>query len=50
MVEEILNLQELDFFLCKKLCDELGLVIQIESSESEYTIVKIIIPKYEYIR
>lgn len=37
-------------FLCKKLCDELGLVIQIESSESEYTIVKIIIPKYEYIR
>ena len=37
-------------FLCLKLCDELGLVIQIESSESEYTIVKIIIPKYEYIR
>ena len=37
-------------FLCKKLCDELGLTIQIESNEDEYTIVKIIIPKYEYIR
>lgn len=37
-------------FLCKKLCDELGLTIQIESREDEYTIVKIIIPKYEYIR
>ncbi len=37
-------------FLCKKLCDELGLVIKLESKENEYTTVKIIIPKYEYIR
>lgn len=32
-------------YLCKKLCDKLGLLINIESEESLYTIVKITFPK-----
>lgn len=32
-------------YLCKKLCDKLGLIINIESEESKYTKVKITFPK-----
>ena len=32
-------------YLCKKLCDKLGLLIKIESEENEYTKINIIFPK-----
>lgn len=32
-------------YLCKKLCDKLGLLIEIEAEEGKYTIVKITFPK-----
>lgn len=35
-------------YLCKKLCEKLGLSIEIESKKDEYTQVKIIFPKNSY--
>ena len=35
-------------YLCKKLCDKLGLSIEIESKKDEYTQVKITFPKNSY--
>lgn len=35
-------------YLCKKLCDKLGLYIMIESKKDNYTRVKIIFPKNSY--
>ena len=35
-------------YLCKKLCDKLGLSIEIESKKDEYTCIKIIFPKNSY--
>ena len=35
-------------YLCKKLCDKLGLSIEIESKKEEYTQVKITFPKNSY--
>lgn len=42
------NQQEWDLYLCKKLCDKLGLSIEIESKKDEYTQVKITFPKNSY--
>lgn len=36
-------------YLCKKLCDKLGIGIDIESEFLKYTIVKIIFPKGSYV-
>ena len=35
-------------YLCKKLCDKLGINIALESKENEGTIVKIIFPQNSY--
>lgn len=37
-------------YLCKRLCNELGMEIEAESIENEYTKIKIIIPKNKNIR
>lgn len=37
-------------YLCKKLCDKLGLGIELESTELEGTEVKIIFPKSSYVK
>lgn len=36
-------------YLCKKLCDKLGISIELDSKENEYTIIKIIFPNSSYI-
>lgn len=36
-------------YLCKKLCDKLGISIELASKENEYTIIKIIFPNSSYI-
>ena len=36
-------------YLCKKLCDKLGVSIELDSKENEYTIIKIIFPNSSYI-
>ncbi|MCI8621452.1 MAG: hypothetical protein HFJ50_07075 [Clostridia bacterium] len=36
-------------YLCKKLCDKLGINIELSSKRNEYTEVKIIFPKGSYI-
>ena len=36
-------------YLCKKLCDKLGLLINIDSQEEVYTKVKIIFPKGSFV-
>lgn len=36
-------------YLCKKLCDKLGISIELNSKENEYTIIKIIFPNSSYI-
>lgn len=36
-------------YLCKKLCDKLGLSIELDSKENEYTVIKIIFPNSSYI-
>ena len=36
-------------YLCKKLCNKLGISIELDSKENEYTIIKIIFPNSSYI-
>lgn len=36
-------------YLCKKLCDKLGISIELDSKENEYTEIKIIFPNSSYI-
>ena len=36
-------------YLCKKLCDKLGISIELNSKENEYTEIKIIFPNSSYI-
>lgn len=36
-------------YLCKKLCDKIGISIELDSKENEYTIIKIIFPNSSYI-
>ena len=36
-------------YLCKKLCDKLGISIELDSKENEFTEIKIIFPNSSYI-
>ena len=45
MEETRKNLQELDYILCKRLCEEIGMNLKAESIENEYTEMIITIPR-----